>query len=128
MDLASQIIDSCATREEALSKLWSERKKYDGQDSELFEKLEDAEKTIKQVQVVNLSVPIGLDIDEIIQIAQKAQVVFGQKVFLEIRVDPSLMGGCVFVWKGLVYDYSLKKTIQDKRKEFKEILNGSWIR
>lgn len=113
------ILDS-TTREDALSQLWVLRGKFEQEDKlEEFEKLE---KEIKSVPVLNLTVAVDFSKEEISEIVERIRKMFKKNVFLELRVDTSLIGGCVFVWDGQVHDFSLKKTISDKRLEFKKLL------
>lgn len=113
-----------ATREEALTALWKDRTTFEKEDRlEDFEKLE---KEIKSTPILNLTVAVDFSLGEIEDILQKVKTLFDKNVFLNLRVDPGLIGGCILVWNGTVHDYSLKKTIMEKRGEFKKLLNEKW--
>lgn len=113
-----------ATREEALTALWKDRATFEKEDRlEDFEKLE---KEIKGTPVLNLMVAVDFSFSEVSDILHKVKTLFDMNVFLDLRVDPSLIGGCVLIWNGNVYDYSLKKTIAEKRGEFKKLLTEKW--
>lgn len=104
------------TREEALSNLWEKREEFEKGDKLLeFERLE---KEIKERPVLNLAVATELDFGEI---TEKAREIVGQDIFVDFRIDPSLVGGVVIIWKGQVIDYSVRKVMQEKRDEFKKI-------
>jgi len=113
-----------ATREEALSALWKEREKFEQDDR--LEEFEELEKKIKMAPVLNLSVAIDFSSGEISEILEKSREMFNKELFLNVRVDPGLIGGCVVIWNGVVQDYSLKKTIGDKHGEFRKLLEEKW--
>ena len=99
------------TREEALTQLWDKRGEFEKEDK--LEEFEQIEKQIKQIPVLNLTVAVDLNQDDLVKIREKACL--GR--FLDIRLDPTLIGGCVLIWKGQVFDYSVRKAITDKKKE-----------
>lgn len=45
---------------------------------------------------------------------------YGNEFLFDIKVDTTLLGGCSFVWNGSQKDYSLKKTIEDKKEDILE--------
>src|SRR3990167_5944360 len=105
------------TREEALTQLWDKRGEFEKEDK--LEEFEQIEKQIKQIPVLNLTVAVDLNQDDLVKIREKAVGAIHESplLFLDARLDPTLIGGCVLIWKGQVFDYSVRKAITDKKKE-----------
>src|SRR6186997_1087691 len=99
-------ISDFANREEALSSLWARREEFEEKDK--LSEFESLEKKIKETPVLNMTLATDLDQSEI---AKKAREVFQNDFFVEIRIDPHLIGGCQVIWKGQVYDFSIRKTM-----------------
>lgn len=119
-------INYSKTKEEALKMLWSDREKFEELDK--LDQFEEMEKEIKEVPVLNLTLALEFSDTELLEIYKKVREVFETLMFVNFSVDPNLIGGCVVIWQGKVYDWSIKKSIVDKRKEFLEILYGSGLR
>lgn len=124
MTLGDEVINSSKTRDEALAKLWEKRKTSDGGDPELFGKLEQAELLVKQVPIINVTSALELSVSEWSKVADKINTLLKQKVFLEVKSDPSLIAGCLVIWQGKIFDYSLRATMSAKKKEFKELVHA----
>lgn len=105
-----------ATREEALTELWDKRGEFEKNDE--LEKFEQIEKQIKQMPVLTISVVVDLNQEDLVKIREK----IGLDRFLDIKIDPTLIGGCVLIWQGEVHDYSVKKSIAEKKREFRDLV------
>lgn len=110
------------SRDQALAKLWAKRNEFEDQDK--LKEFEQLENEIKQVAILNLTVAFDLTQEEMLEISLRIRKMFKKNLFLDLRVDPKLIGGCSFVWEGVVHDYSLKKTMLEKRPEVMRFVNS----
>lgn len=81
---------------------------------EIFAQLE--EKTTKISPIV-IFLPILLPPDEIDNLGRALRRVYGKEFFAELRLDPLLIAGAAFAWKGVYKDYSLRQKIRDNQDE-----------
>ena len=44
------------------------------------------------------------------------------RMVLDIKIDPSVAGGCAFVWKGIYHDFSFKNFMSKHEAELKEAI------
>ncbi len=51
-----------------------------------------------------------------------------KNIFLDIKIDSSIIAGCTFVWKNSNYDLSFKKLLNEKRAELVKIINNLTIK
>lgn len=113
-----------------MSRLSQEKKKLDekifvknikkAKDVDSEKDFELAQKEIQTVPelVIFSAFPVT---DEIFaDLARKSRQLFGKNLFIDLKVDPALLGGAALVWKGQYKDYSLKA----KFEEQKEVLKG----
>lgn len=55
--------------------------------------------------------------EQIKQIGSQVRDSYSQKIVIDIKHDPELVGGCAFIWNGVYKDYSIRAKIQqDKEK------------
>lgn len=52
----------------------------------------------------------------------KEKIEIGVKI--RVKIDPSLIGGAAFAWKGQYKDYSLKARLEQHEEEIKKIYEG----
>lgn len=84
----------------------------------LFERFEEKIKTINPLTVM-LANPIpDTQIEALTTSLRKKN---GSEFFLDIKYDPSLIGGCALVYNGIYKDYSLKKTLEENKEKIREI-------
>lgn len=69
-----------------------------------------------------LTVFIAFDIPEadLEFLGQKLRKKYGQSFLLDVKHDPSLIGGAAVVWKGVYQDFSLAKRIRDNQAQILE--------
>lgn len=69
-------------------------------------------KETEQLPIFNLKTAIPLSADLVAEITKWLRETTATTLLLEPSVQPSLLGGCTFVWKDNYYDYSLKAVIR----------------
>lgn len=116
----SQFIEGSITRDEALGALWDKRSWFEEKDK--LSEFEELEKAIKTVPVVNLTVAVSLSSEEVAEVLERIKKMFKKEIFLELRIDPNIVGGLIIVWKGMVLDYSVRKVILEKKREVSEMI------
>ncbi len=108
------------SRSEALNDLWSRRDEFEKNDK--LEEFEALEKEIKEVPTLTVDMVFEPNQKETLELLERTRKIFDFDVFLDLRINPSLIGGCVLVWNGMVFDYSIKKAMKEKRPEFKQLI------
>ncbi len=56
------------------------------------------------------------------ELAKKSAETVGQRVLLDIKFDPDLVGGCAFVWKGNYGDFSMRSLIKQNNEKVRSML------
>lgn len=105
--LTNKIISENFTRERALTVLNSKN-------------TEGGEKEIEKVRELVICSAFPLSVEAIENLCRKARKLFNQELFIDVKVDPGLIGGAALVWKGRYRDYSLKAKFEEKQ----DILTG----
>lgn len=75
-------------------------------------KLLKLEKELAGLTVLTLFLPFTLPVEELPSLGQLVRKKFHPQLLLDIKYDPSLIGGCALAWKGVYKDYSLKTKIE----------------
>lgn len=79
-----------------------------------FTKLEKLVGTIKPLTMYTAFVP---DEEGIKLIGGKLRTLYSDKLVIDLKYDPELIGGCAFIWNGVYKDYSIRSRIgTDKNK------------
>jgi len=79
--------------------------------------LQDLDDQLKKITPLIVYIPFTATQDQIQEIGSYARKLFNQNLVLEIKLDPSLIGGAALVLKGVYKDYSIKASVQAKREE-----------
>ena len=89
----------------------------------MFEKENFYQNFVKIEERVNaihpLTVYIAFEVgdEEIKQIGSRVRDMYSNNLVLDLKYDPTLIGGCAFIWNGVYKDYSIKsKIVADKTK------------
>lgn len=75
----------------------------------------DLSERIKQLKILVLYLALEQPEDEIENIGKYVRQNFNQNIILDIKLDPSLLGGCAIVWNGIYRDYSIRKKIEEEK-------------
>jgi hypothetical protein len=83
----------------------------------VYQVFKDLEVEVEKIQTMVLYVAVGLPEKETDEIGAFLRKLTGKLLLVDIKVDPSLLAGCAFVWNGIYKDYSLRKKIEENRNE-----------
>lgn len=148
--LLEQILDQCYTKHQALTLLSQLKESLTNQifnhpsttsypawvkqftsyhltefnHNNLYEIFDEVEKKIKSLEPLILYLPLSLPEEEIVKLYLFIRNNL-QPILLEIKVDPSLIGGAALAWRGIYQDYSLKVRISQQRDMIKRYLEQS---
>lgn len=106
--LTNKIISENFTREKALAV------------ADLQKDFDQEKKEIEKIRELVICSAFPLSVETTENLCRKARKLFGQELFIDVKVDPGLIGGAALVWKGRYRDYSLKAKFEEK----KDILTG----
>ena len=85
----------------------------------LYSKLEEWEKQIKDVPVLNLTLSFEPSGSELREILKRAREIFECNLFISCIADAKILGGSVVVWRGRLSDQSIRKRINSENKIWK---------
>lgn len=86
----------------------------------IFNKLEEQ---INSIQPLVVYLPITIPQAEIKKLALYLRQSMGKNFLIEIKLDPDLIAGPAFVWKGIYRDYSIRARINLNKETILERLN-----
>ena len=86
-----------------------------------YEKLGELELAVNQIKPLIIYIAFDIPQEEIERLGIWLRAEINPGVLCEIKVDPSLIGGCALSWSGIYKDYSLRAQIQTQREQ---ILSG----
>lgn len=80
----------------------------------------DLEEQSKKMEVLVMYLTFEPNDITLHQINSYIKKTFSSTFLLDIKFDPSLIAGTAMVWKGILRDYSLRASIEDKKGEIVE--------
>jgi hypothetical protein len=81
------------------------------------------EELVKKMPSIPLYIPYIPVPAEAIKIGKWFRRNVGDKILIDLHTDPTLLGGCAFVWQGTYRDYSLRHYMMKRRKQIQEVIN-----
>lgn len=91
----------------------------------LYEELQKLWDAADDFPRLTLYVPINLHGESAASVGKWARGNLGERVILDIHIEPSVVAGATFVWQGKSYDYSVRKLLRNKREEIKQLVSDS---
>jgi F0F1-type ATP synthase delta subunit len=88
--------------------------------------LSDIDERVKHAPVVVLYIPYDPVPAETIKLGKWFRRHVHDGILVDLHTDPSLLGGCAFVWKGMYRDYSLRYYMLKKREEIHKLI-GEYV-
>lgn len=77
----------------------------------------ELEKYISWIKPLVVHLPFDLPTDEIKKLGTYLRKNFASVMVMDIKIDPSLIGGCALVWNGIYKDYSIRKVLEENKVE-----------
>jgi F0F1-type ATP synthase delta subunit len=78
---------------------------------------DNVNKEISNLIPLIVYIPFEMPETEFKQLGDFVKEKFGSHILIELRFDPTLIGGCSLVWKGQFKDYSLKSKMTQNKEE-----------
>ncbi|MGH7141202.1 MAG: hypothetical protein ACREGH_01020 [Minisyncoccia bacterium] len=85
--------------------------------SDLHERIEEVKKHIEGAPELVVYAPVAFGLEALRALGGWCRANIDPNVFLEMRVDPGVIGGCSFVWRDKLYDFSLALRMRAHTKE-----------
>lgn len=79
---------------------------------------------VEHIPSIALYVPVELTAKQYANIGMWARVNIAKGVLLDIKIDPSLAGGCAIVWNGIYHNFSLQYFIEKKRRDIISMIHS----
>jgi hypothetical protein len=93
----------------------------------VYQILAEAEKYLDNLKPLVIYLPIIIPSTELTAVGKKLRADYGHNYIFELKFDPNLIAGCALVWNGVYKDYSLRSSIELKKKQilesFKQFVN-----
>ena len=83
----------------------------------IYNLLNDLENRIKKLPSLTIYLTFETDDQTLSQIGEFARKTYNPSLMLDVKLDPSLIAGTAFSWKGVYKDYSLKAKLAEKKEE-----------
>jgi len=78
---------------------------------------EETEKELKAIPSLIIYLPFELPDDEVNHLGKYLRQDYGKNFLIDILIDPELVAGAAFVWKGDYKDYSLRQKIDENKSQ-----------
>lgn len=82
---------------------------------------EQAEKVIKEITPLSVILPFELPERETIELGARLRRDYGPHFLFEVKLDPKLIAGPAFIWKGVYKDHSVKTKIEAQKQQILQI-------
>lgn len=83
----------------------------------VYQVFTDLEGQITRLQTLVMYLPFEPDYPTLNQIGAFARKTFSPNLLLDIKLDPNLIAGTAFSWKGMLRDYSLRAQLAERKQE-----------
>ena len=79
---------------------------------------------VEQLPKLIVYAPVVFDAAQIQMIGTWCRKNIDPKLLLDMRIDPEAGGGCMFVWRDTLHDFSLRYFLKKRRAEFAKIMSA----
>jgi len=90
----------------------------------LYERISDLKVKVEELPALVLYVPVLLEENEIESIGGWFRESVDQNGILEVIIDADALGGCMFAWRGVFYDFSLNHFLEVKQNDIRALINA----
>ncbi|KKS46225.1 MAG: hypothetical protein UY07_C0014G0010 [Parcubacteria group bacterium GW2011_GWA1_47_8] len=91
-------------------------------DGNIHERLANLDAEIKEIPTIIVYIPMLFGAQEYKRLGAWFREQVSPRMVLDIKIDPSVAGGCAFVWKGIYHDFSFKNFMSKHEAELKEAI------
>ena len=92
----------------------------DFQKETFYQSIGKIEQLVSQIKPLTIYISFPADEESIKNIGIKVRETYSQKVVIDLKYDPDLIGGCAFIWNGVYRDYSIRNTLKLDREKLLE--------
>lgn len=93
--------------------------------SENFNKiLDDLEEYVKDLPSIVIYLPVIFTNSEIEKLGKWLRNNIAKNIFMEIKIDPEVVGGCSFVWNSVYHDFSHRYFFDKKHEDVVTMLRN----
>jgi hypothetical protein len=89
----------------------------------MYPVFDEAQKKVKTLPFLAVSIPIPADEATVERIGSWIRTNVNENVIIDIAVDPKMVGGCAFAYRGFLYEYALHRTIEKNKEKIRSMLN-----
>lgn len=89
----------------------------------LYDRLQVLKQSAKELPVVTLYVPTHLTSEQLGPIGIWCRAYVHTSIMLDMRVDPSSVGGCTLVYNNVFHDFSLSYFVSKQRSELVKLVH-----
>lgn len=76
----------------------------------------------KKLPVITVYLPFNPDYDDIVRIGiWLRKTLADPRIVMDIKINPNLLGGCAYVWKGVYHEFSLHHFVKKNKEEIKKV-------
>ncbi len=86
--------------------------------------MEILEKYLTKIQPLTILITFDISETEINNIGIWLRSNISSSIVFETKVDPTLIAGAAFTWKGVYHDYSIQKTINQNKEQVLESIKS----
>lgn len=91
----------------------------------LYEKLKELKEEFEGLPEMVLYTPVQFGKEEVVIIGAWCRENLDRNIVLSMQVEPTVVGGCAFVWNGAYYDFSLDYFLEKKKEEITHLIRSS---
>lgn len=92
----------------------------DFQKETFYQSMGKIEAIVNKIKPLTIYLSFDPDEEQIKQIGTKVREIYTEKLVIDIKFDPELIGGSAFIWNGVYKDYSIRNTIKQDRQKLLE--------
>ena len=92
----------------------------DFQKETFYQSIGKIEQLVNLIKPLTIYISFPADEESIKNIGIKVRETYSQKVVIDLKYDPDLIGGCAFIWNGVYRDYSIRNTLKLDREKLLE--------
>ncbi len=92
----------------------------DFQKETFYQSMGKIEAMVNKIKPLTIYLAFDPSSDQVKQIGSKVREIYTQKLVIDIKLDPQLIGGSAFISNGVYKDYSIRNVIQQDRQKLLE--------
>lgn len=91
----------------------------------LYEKLKELRNAFEGLPEIVVYAPVLFGKEEVLTIGTWCRENLDRNIVLNMQVEPTVVGGCAFVWNGTYHDFSLNYFFEKKKGEITHLIRSN---